>query len=230
MKPTWLEGTNLTRFDVPGLFNQIWADSTNVSCPDIGAMTGCVLGGGTAVNSGLWWKPHPDDWDTNFPAGWRSTDVAAAADNVFKRIPSTLIPSSDGILYLRQGYDMLSGNLARAGWSYVVANDQPERKNRTYAHSTFMLQNGQRGGPLATYLVTASQRKEFTLWTGTMAKRVVRTGGHITGVEVECSSGVAGGYSGTVNVTPKTGRVILSAGTFGSAKILLRSMLIIDKR
>jgi cellobiose dehydrogenase (acceptor) len=32
--------------------------------------------------------------------------------------------------------------------------------------------------------------------------------------------------SGVVNVTPGTGRVILSAGTFGSAKLLFRSELI----
>jgi cellobiose dehydrogenase (acceptor) len=44
MKPQWLQGTNLTRFDVPGLSDQ---------------MAGCVLGGGTAVNAALWWKVWP---------------------------------------------------------------------------------------------------------------------------------------------------------------------------
>lgn len=40
MKPTWLEGTDLTRFDVPGLFNQIWADPTGVACEDLDVMAG----------------------------------------------------------------------------------------------------------------------------------------------------------------------------------------------
>lgn len=40
MKPSWLEGTNLTRFDVPGLFNQIWHDSAGVACDDTGVMAG----------------------------------------------------------------------------------------------------------------------------------------------------------------------------------------------
>lgn len=40
MKPAWLEGTNLTRFDVPGLFNQIWADPTGVACEDVDVMAG----------------------------------------------------------------------------------------------------------------------------------------------------------------------------------------------
>lgn len=56
IKPAWLEGTRLTRFDVPGLCNQIWRDSDGIACDDIDQMAGCVLGGGTAVNSGLWWR------------------------------------------------------------------------------------------------------------------------------------------------------------------------------
>ena len=38
MKAPWLEGTDLTRFDVPGLSNQIWADPAGVSCADIAHM------------------------------------------------------------------------------------------------------------------------------------------------------------------------------------------------
>ncbi len=73
---------------------------------------------------------------------------------------------------------------------------------------------------MATYLVSASKRPEFTLWMNTPVRRLIRTGGHVTGVELECSSS---GYIGNISVTPNTGRVILSAGTFASAKILLRS-------
>ena len=87
MKPKWLEGTNLTRFDVPGLFNQIWHDSVGVACTDINQMAGCVLGGGIAVNSALWWKPNPRDWDFNFPEGWKNSDMAKATAKVFSRIP-----------------------------------------------------------------------------------------------------------------------------------------------
>ncbi len=56
IKPDWLDGTNLTRFDVPGLCNEIWVDSDGIACTDTDQMAGCVLGGGTAVNAGLWWK------------------------------------------------------------------------------------------------------------------------------------------------------------------------------
>ncbi|KAJ9149671.1 Cellobiose dehydrogenase [Coniochaeta hoffmannii] len=221
MKPSWLSGTNLTRFDVPGLCNQIWVDSAGIACTDTDQMAGCVLGGGTAVNAGLWWKPYTLDWDYNFPSGWQSGDMAAATSRVFSRIPGTDTPSLDGKLYLQQGFNVLSGGLKQGGWASVTANQSPNQKNHTYSHTPYMFSHGERGGPMATYLVSASARSNFKLWTGTSVKRVVRSGGHVTGVEVEAFSN--GGYAGTVNLTPNTGRVILSAGTFGSAKILLRS-------
>ncbi|KAJ0120126.1 cellobiose dehydrogenase [Diaporthe amygdali] len=220
--PKWLNGTGLTRFDVPGLCNQIWVDSTGIACSDTDQMAGCVLGGGTAVNAGLWWKPNPADWNENFPAGWHASDVAEATERAFKRIPGTWQPSMDGQLYLHQGYDVLTSGLKSSGWEYVVGNDAPDKKNRTYGHGQFMFSHGERSGPLATYLATAAARKDvFSLWTDTAVNRIVRTGAHATSVEVSCSAG--SGYSGTVNLTPGTGRVIVSAGAFGTPKLLFRS-------
>ncbi|KAI2620597.1 carbohydrate-binding module family 1 protein [Hypoxylon sp. NC1633] len=221
LKPEWLDGTNLTRFDVPGLCNEIWVDSAGIACTDTDQMAGCVLGGGTAVNAGLWWKPYTLDWDYNFPSGWQSSDMDAATKRVFSRIPGTDHPSLDGKRYYQQGFEVLAGGFRSAGWTEVTANDAPNQKNHTFSHSPFMFSGGERGGPMATYLVSASKRKNFSLWMGTAVKRAIRTGGHVTGIEVEPF--IDGGYIGVVNVSSVTGRVILSAGTFGSAKILLRS-------
>ncbi|KAK1750876.1 cellobiose dehydrogenase [Echria macrotheca] len=220
MRPEWLRNTNLTRFDVPGLCNQIWVDSSGIACTDTDQMAGCVLGGGTAVNAGLWWKPPKADWDYNFPTGWKSTDMATATNNVFTRIPGTWHPSTDGKLYRQEGFNVLAGGLNKTGWTYVIPNESPESKNRTFGHTTFMFDHGERGGPLATYLVSALARDNFHLWTNTAVRRAVRTGSKVTGVELECLS--SGGYSGTVKIN-NGGGVIFSAGTFGSAKLLLRS-------
>ncbi|KAK4239955.1 cellobiose dehydrogenase [Achaetomium macrosporum] len=220
MKPGWLEGTTLTRFDVPGLCNEIWVNSAGVACTDTDQMAGCVLGGGTAVNAGLWWKPNAKDWDYNWPGGWKSKDLAAATSRVFSRIPGTWHPSMDGKLYRQEGYDVLTSGLAKSGWKQVVANDSPNQKNRTFAHTHFMFSNGERGGPLATYLVTADGRANFDLWTNTAVRRAVRTGSQVSGVELECLTN--GGFTGTVKLNPKGG-VIFSAGAFGSAKLLFRS-------
>ncbi|KAF2264011.1 FAD-linked reductase [Lojkania enalia] len=171
MKPVWLEGTNLTRFDVPGL------------------------------------------------------DMQKYVEKAWQRIPGTYVPSVDGKLYLQQGLDTVSKALDKAGFKYVVPNVHPDEKNFTYGHSTFFLENTERHCPLATYLVTAAKRGNFNLWTNAMPRRLVRKSGHITGVELECSNNgtVGPGFSGVINVTPDTGRVILSAGTFGSPKLLFRS-------
>ena len=91
----------------------------------------------------------------------------------------------DGKRYLQQGFDVLAGGLSKAGWKQVTANESPDEKNRTFAHSPFMYSGGERGGPMATYLVTAAQRSNFKLWTNTTVRRVLRNGGHVTGVEVE---------------------------------------------
>ncbi|KAH7135211.1 hypothetical protein B0J11DRAFT_155028 [Dendryphion nanum] len=219
MKPEWLKGTNLTRFDVPGLCNQIWVDSAGVACTDIDQMAGCVLGGGAAVNAALWWKPVPVDWDYNFPAGWKSGDIKAATDRVFKRIPGTDTPSVDGKKYRQEGFEVLKTAFAAGGWKQVAANEKSAEKTKTFSHSYFMYEGGQRQGPLGTYLVSALGRKNFNLWLNTAVKRVVRTGGKATGVEL---GGGNGGYCGTVNLNPG-GRVILSAGAFGSTKLLFRS-------
>lgn len=52
-----MDGSNLTWFDVPGECNRIWnGGAAGVACTDTDQMAGCVLGGGTAVNAGLWWN------------------------------------------------------------------------------------------------------------------------------------------------------------------------------
>lgn len=216
MKPDWLKDYQLTRFDVPGLCNQIWKDSAGIACTDTDQMAGCVLGGGTAVNAALWWKPVAIDWDYNFPAGWKSADMKSSIDAVFKRIPGTDTPSTDGKRYKQEGFNVLATAFSADGWKQVTANNVPDQKNRTFSHSPFMYEGGQRQGPLGTYLVTAIQRTNFKLLTNTSVRRVVRTGSKATGVELES------GYCGTVKLNAG-GRVILSAGTFGSSKLLFRS-------
>jgi len=147
--------------------------------------------------------------------------MVAATNKVFSRIPGTDHPSLDGKIYISTGYDTLSNSLAQSGWKSVTANNVPEQKNRTFAHTPYMYSHGERGGPMATYLVSATARPKFKLWLKTSVTKIIRTGGHATGVQVEAF--LDGGYTGTVNLTPGTGRVIVSAGAFGTAKLLMRS-------
>ena len=111
------------------------------------------------MNAGLWWRANPEDFNYNFPAGWKAANVEPAIARVFNRIPFTQTPSTDGILYKPQGYDIVAGALAAAGWKNVTADDVPAKKNFTFSHPDEMFSHGERGGPMATYLVTAHERK-----------------------------------------------------------------------
>jgi cellobiose dehydrogenase (acceptor) len=184
-------------------------------------MAGCVLGGGTAVNAGLWWRANPKDFDENFPAGWQAQDLEPAIARVFDKIPFTDRPSMDGQLYKPFGYEILGGALTAAGYSNVTADDVPAEKDKTYSHPNHMFSHGERGGPMATYLVDASKLNNFKLMLNTIVNRVIRNGSSATGVEVQAF--LPGGQCGTINLTPGTGKLILSAGAFGTPKILLRS-------
>ncbi|KXT01440.1 hypothetical protein AC578_9541 [Pseudocercospora eumusae] len=217
MRPAWLEGSNLTRFDVPGLDNEIWVDSAGIACTDVGVMAGCVVGGGTAVNAGLWWKANPSDFDVDFPKGWKSSDMEAAIERTFERVPFTACPSMDDIIYQPEGYNVVAGALAASGWDNVTADLVPAQKNFTFSRPNHMFSNGERGGPMATYLVSASERENFKLITNTSVSRVVRDGSTASGVEVEAF--LDGGLCGMI----KAKNIVLSAGAFGTPKILFRS-------
>ena len=184
-------------------------------------MASCVLGGGTAINAGLFFNLPAQDWDYIFPSGWKASDMAPATERLFSRIPSTDTPSMDGKRYQQESYNVVSGFLAGAGWTSVSANQSPDAKQRTFSHTSFMFANGERGGPLATYLQTALARKNFEMVLNTTVRRVTRTGGIITGVEVLATNGE--GKTGLYTVTTGSGKVILSAGAFGTPKILFRS-------
>lgn len=97
--------------------------------------------------------------------------MVAATNRVFSRIPGTNHPSLDGKLYLHSGYGIVAPGLANAGWSNVTANNVPDEKNRTFSHTPYMYSHGERGSPMGTYLVTASQRKNFKLWMKTSVRR-----------------------------------------------------------
>lgn len=230
--------TNLTRFDVPGLNQRIWADADGIVCDDLNGNTaGCVLGGGMAVNSALFWRPPTVDFDFNFPDGWKGSEMQDAINRVFARMPSTDHPSMDGVFTKPEGYSLLSSALSQSGWKNVTANSEPDEKNGSFSFANFYYQGGERAGILATYLVSAVTRPNTKLWTNTMVRRVIRDGSKITGVEVYPSdSGVVvpaqlnngtvrstTGVCGVVNITPGTGRVILAGGYYSTPKMLFRS-------
>jgi cellobiose dehydrogenase (acceptor) len=151
--------------------------------------------------------------------------MSSALRRVKQRLPWTDRPSKDSKSYLTNGAQIAINALTNASnpdhTRFITANDKPNDKNHVSSYAEFFYLNGEKGGPMATYLVTASARKNFRLQLNTTVTRVLRNGDIALGVAVEATS--PGGLTGTIKVTPKTGRVILSAGVFNTFKILLRS-------
>lgn len=72
---------------------------------------------------------------------------------------------------------------------------------------------------MATYLQTAKARSNFNLATWTLVQSVARNGSTMTGVQ---TNNTALGPNGFIPLTTN-GRVILSAGVFGTSRILFQS-------
>ncbi|KDQ52894.1 carbohydrate-binding module 1 protein [Jaapia argillacea MUCL 33604] len=216
----WANGTTLTKFDIPGLFESMFSDSNPFYwCKDINVFAGCLVGGGGSVNGALYWYPPDSDFAAanGWPTGWQNHQPYTS--NVTARLPSTDHPSTDGNRYLEQSFNVTSQLLNVQGYRQITINDSPNSKDHVYGYSAFDFLNGKRAGPVATYLQTAKVRPNFTFKQYVMVSSVVRNGSQILGVQTNDSTL---GPNGFIPVTPK-GRVILSAGSFGTPRILFQS-------
>ncbi|KAG8699391.1 hypothetical protein FRC09_006652 [Ceratobasidium sp. 395] len=217
--PPWPTRTNLTRFDIPGLFDNMFSGNQYWWCDDVSPLAGCLIGGGAAVNAMQYWYPPDVEYATSngWPSGWQT--ISTYVDKLKARLPSTDIPSTDGKRYMTQVYDVVKSVLDKQGYSGLTINNSPNTKDKVYGYTGFPTQGGKRTGPMDTYLKTSKSRSNFKLVTYTKVLSVVRNGAQITGVR---TNSTALGSDGIASLASK-GRVILSAGVFGTAKILFQS-------
>ncbi|KAJ1310030.1 hypothetical protein OPQ81_006783 [Rhizoctonia solani] len=168
----------------------------------------------------LYWYPQDEDFaiDNNWPIGWQNIEPYVA--KLHARLPSTDIPSTDGKRYLTQVYDVFKGVLDAQGYQSVTINNERNMKDKVYGYSAFSSQRGVRTGPMGSYLQTALARPNFELLTYTKVLAVARNSSTVTGVY---TNNTAVGNNGLIRLNSKRGRVILSAGTFGSARLLFQS-------
>lgn len=106
-RPDWLNGTSLSRVDVPGLYKSIFADGGDLVCGNLTSeYGGCTIGGSSAINAGLFFEPPASDYDLYFPDGWKSKDMKAATARLYARELSSSTTSQDRQLYLQSGYEV----------------------------------------------------------------------------------------------------------------------------
>ena len=220
-KPSWLDGTKLSRVDVPGLYDSIFTNQGDLTCSGItNTFQGCTIGGSSAINAGLFFQPPASDFNKHFPKGWQYKDVANSIKKLNKRQPSSAITSVNGKKYLQHGFTAAQEWLVKgAGYKNTVYKSSPNDKTKVFGRPNYDYKNGQRGGPVISYLQTALKRKNFKLASSVTVLRVARTGNKATGVVAKVN-----GNTQNINLTPK-GRVIVSGGAIQSPAILMRSAI-----
>lgn len=225
--PDWLYDEELSRVDVPGLYKSIFSiPDGNLTCaPDVvNAFQGCTIGGNTAINAGLFFQPPASDWDLYFPEGWKNDDMQSAIAKLREKQRSTDNPSQDGKRYLQSGYMAAKQWLVDgAGYEEVGLNDGPEvhSKTKVFGHPIYNYEDGQRSGPVKTYLESALQRENFSFVTGVRVLRVLRNGDTATGVEVQLNNMNATGTS--EYHLREGGQIVSSAGALLSPQLLMWS-------
>ncbi|KAI1636352.1 cellobiose dehydrogenase [Biscogniauxia mediterranea] len=219
-KPAWLDGTDMSRVDVPGLYKSIFSGGSELICPDgvVNSYQACAIGGNSAINAGLYFQPPASDWDDYHPEGWKSADVKEATEKLLAMQPSVTSYSPDGKFYLQSGYEAAREWLVdAAGFSDVSFNDEPDNKDRVFGRPAYNYINGQRGGPTRTHLQEALKRSNFRLQTGVRVRYV----NHVRGD----ASSVAATVDGAIVNIPlaANGRVVISTGAIASPGLLMHS-------
>ncbi|KAK4507167.1 hypothetical protein PRZ48_000901 [Zasmidium cellare] len=158
----------------------------------------------------------------HFMTGWTYDDIKNAYERVESLNPGTTTPSGNGERYDYEpgAFGLFSSLLGSEGWSHVDAIEQPNEKHLAYSYPPQNVAAGEgiRAGPPHVYFSLALENENFSHQLNANVTRVIRNGGLVSGVEVENEDG---SYS-TIGLN-EGGKVILTAGVFGTSRLLFNS-------
>ncbi|KAF4124890.1 cellobiose dehydrogenase (acceptor) [Geosmithia morbida] len=208
----------VTLYDVPGLVDYMSLDPDLKYCKDVAIAAGCAVGGSTMLNAMMFVKPRAADFES-WPEEWHwANGVAEAAEELYEREPGTTLASRDGKRYDDAAFEIVSRFLAANGYSETDALRNPEDKELIYTHPPWAIANGLRDSPARSILPDAQALPNFKLEVDTKVIRAVRSGGRVTGVEVE----LATGRRETIKLN-RGGSLVLAAGSHSTPRILFNS-------
>ena len=203
-----------------------WADSTEVqraSGMPIPFPRGRGLGGSSAINAMFFVRGHRSSYDAWVPAGakgwgfddllpyFRRSEHVEGRDSSVRGTGGPLTPGPAEPLH-----PIVAAGLAAAvETGHPVAADISSGVEEGFGHADLSIAGGRRQSAADAYLVPAMGRPNLTVVTDALVRRVLIRGGRVTGVE----------YSAGDNVVTAScqGEVVLTAGTAGSAQLLLLS-------
>ncbi|WP_417675601.1 choline dehydrogenase [Roseibium sp.] len=184
---------------------------------------GKVIGGSSSINGMVYVRGHArdfDTWEELGAVGWSFKNVLP----YYKRLEHAHGVSSDwrgthGPLHVTRGtkwnplFDAFVQAGAEAG--YETTPDYNGQKQEGFGDMEMTVRKGRRWSAANAYLKPALKRRNVTLMTGTLARRILFDGKRATGVEYQKGTTV-----GTVTCRRE---VIVSASAINSPKLLLQS-------
>jgi len=203
-----------------------WADTTVVQTATGTAMTwprGRGLGGSSAINGMNFVRGHResyDAWVTGGAAGWgfddllpyfRRSEHTTGRDPAVRgdRGPLTVRPANSGHPVAAAGLEAA----AQAG--YPRAADISSGLEEGFGWCDLNIADGRRQSARDAYLSPALARPNLDVVTGALVHRVRLKGDRCTGVDYSVGT--------SLYVVRCTGEVVVTAGTIGSAQLLLTS-------
>jgi choline dehydrogenase len=181
-----------------------------------------VLGGGSSINGMMYTRGHArdyDEWERMGCEGWSSADVQP----YFRRAESNWrgaseVHGGDGPLSVSRHvtdplFDRIAETARRLG--HPVTDDFERDGAEGFGVPDFTTHNGRRGSTARRYLHPVRKRPNLTLLPGTQVTRILIDKGRAVGVEF-----LQAGQRLQVRAEAE---VILSAGAYGSPKLLMLS-------
>ncbi|MFC5799933.1 GMC family oxidoreductase [Streptomyces formicae] len=216
-----------------------WGDITvpqSATGTSVSLARGRVLGGGSSINAMTFARGHRssyDAWAADGADGWGFDDLlpyfkrsenAPARDPALRGVggPLTVAPA-------RPPHPVVAALLrAATEIGYRRASDVSGGLEEGFGWTDLNIVDGRRQSAADAYLAPALHRPNLTVVTGALVHRLQVRNGRCVGVEYSTGNGSgaagngAGAGSGTVSVGC-SGEVVLTAGTIGSAQLLMLS-------
>jgi len=187
------------------------------------AAAGKVLGGSGSINGMLWFRGDVRDarrWQQLVGPGWKPSKLYEAFLRIENFLPGGAYRGSTGALSVgRYASDnpITAASIAGAqelGLPPVDHNASAFIDGAGVADVN-IFPDGRRSGPAQTYLVRALERNNFTVLTDALVTGLILSGSNCRGVSTV--------IDGKVRHFGASQEVVLSGGTFGSARLLMLS-------
>jgi choline dehydrogenase-like flavoprotein len=186
------------------------------------ALRGKVLGGSSTINMTAFTRGTPGDfdrWARNGATGWSWNDVLP----YFKRVESwqggeTLLRGGSGPIAVE--YARTDDPLERAVAAAVTAcgyplTDDYNAQSVGFGRTQFNLRRGKRDSAWRAYVRPVRNRRNLTVLTNALARRVLLAGTRACGIEYV--------RDGVTVAAEATREVLLSGGSFNSPQLLMLS-------